>query len=97
MGETARRYSQLTPQAFEDVLAVGSRLETWDGIWGTVTEIRNVTTHGHILAKLVTFHAEHTPSFGPDGWPHDGGPMDITREIRKHSSDLRLVSTTEGI
>jgi hypothetical protein len=58
-----------------------------------VTAIEDVDTHGHVLDKLVTFRAEHTTSFDSFGWPADGGPLDITRTIRKHSGDLRLIST----
>jgi hypothetical protein len=92
MTET-RTYHPLTADTFETVLAVGSRVETWDGVWGTVTAIADVDTHGHVLAKMVTFHAQHTTTYDKFGWPIDGGPMEITREVRKYGSDLRLVST----
>jgi hypothetical protein len=91
-----RTYHLLTPETFSTVLAIGSRVETWDGIWGTVTAIEDLDTWGHIVDKNVTIHADHTPSFDSVGWPTDGGPMDITRVVRKYSSDLRHISTGEA-
>lgn len=95
MTET-RTYHPLTPDTFDTVLAVDSRIETWDGVWGTVTKIEDVDTHGHVFERLVTFHAQHTTTYDRHGWPVDGGPMDITRTVRRYSSDLRLVSTADN-
>lgn len=90
--------STLTHKTFDE-LASGDRVETWDGIFGTVTAVEFVPTVIHdgsttSFEAKVTIHAEHLPSFGAHGWP-TSFEGDITRTVRKHGSDLRWHYTVE--
>jgi hypothetical protein len=97
MTTTDSGYHKLTPETFDTVLAVGSRVETWDGVWGTVTAIQNGDTVGTtVFERVIRLHVDHTRVYDACGWPIDGGPSDLTRLIRKYSSDLRVVSVAEG-
>lgn len=87
----------VTHKEFDD-LAVGDRVETWDGTRGTVTRVEfDVPTRCHdgslvAFGATIDIHSTHLRTFDSWGWPkyYEGT---VTRNVRKYSSDLRLHCT----
>lgn len=78
-------------------IAVGDRVETWDGIWGWVTGVEFHTVKNYLGDDIVrdatlTITSEHLPTFDSWGWPKSYAGT-ITRSVRKYSDDLRWAYT----
>lgn len=91
--------NKFTPRLF-DTIAVGDRVETWDGVWGTVVDLEFIrgTIHDQsevIFEALLKIESNNLRTFDRFGAPQSYSGT-IMRRVRKHSSDLRWVYTPQG-
>ena len=75
-----------------DELAAGHRVQTWDGITGTVVDVEFIPTkiwNGELVnfEARVQIHSGHLPTFDSCGWPKSFEGT-ITRTVRKYGTDL---------
>jgi len=88
--------NKFTPRLF-DTIAVGDRVETWDGVWGTVVDLEFITSNvwdGTQVAfeALMKIESDNLRTFDRFGTPQSYSGT-IMRRVRKHSSDLRWAYT----
>ncbi|QYN40980.1 hypothetical protein K1T35_47420 (plasmid) [Pseudonocardia sp. DSM 110487] len=91
--------NKATPDLF-DAIRVGDRIETWDGVWGSVEDVefhgRTVFDGSYVIFEAtLRIASDNLRTFDKFGTPKSYSGV-ITRRIRKHSSDLRWAYTPEG-
>lgn len=92
MMETAPQ-ARLAEHKTFDELAVGHRVELWDGPLGTVTSVEFHPTVIHDGSAVnfeatITLDCTHLRTFDAWGWPKTYAGT-VTRRVRKYSSDMR--------
>jgi hypothetical protein len=89
-----------SPELF-DTIAPGDRVETWDGIWGTVEAVEPETApdwQGRpiLIGITLTIRSDHLPTFDANGWPATRAGT-IRRTVSRYSRDLRYAYTPRGL
>lgn len=88
MTSTPAVVNKATYELFETI-SVGDRAQTWDGIWGTITDLTfECAQNGAVLGAWMVIASNHLPTFDEWGWPKSYAGT-ITRSVHRFSSDLR--------
>lgn len=88
--------NKTTPELF-DTIAVGDHVETWDGVWGTVTAVdfhsQTIWDGSEVIFEATfTIASDNLRTYDSWGWPKSYSGT-IIRRVRKYYSDLRWAYT----